>query len=945
MKKVPYLILGLLGSQLTAQKLFIYPRTVTAPRGTYQTVTAIVTGAKDKTVTWSASGGKIVGMNPCVVNEPCTIALFATEPGKYVLKATSNADHSLSAVSDITVMASPTPVKSHPRLALTEEMVAQLRTKDTAGNVAYQSIKDRAKVALQHDNAIWNWTCHGGSGLPNSDQSQSYKEVDANLFAVLSEIAPSKQERDQWGCYGHDVFMTMANYVVTDKLDLSKGNHWSDSALALTLTPDWLMGGGYISTPGDVATIHKYLAKIAYQQVTNVYNGAQAVIGKYNSLAQFNQADEISAENMRAMGNNYTQSRVLYLVASALTFNDDPTDDPPLTNTCNATRYQVCPDGTAGSLHAYWSYLTGGMLYKDWANMEEASVVQQAYNAAYKNVPSQPKCNTRWHTPIPCLGGARGGESSEGTSYGGSLASLRRAMDAAHTAGYDDPLLYGPQMSIATMSYWDLRYIADLTLLTGLSGAPSESSRWNYLTNGDSLNYYTYPSNYATEAEMLTSDSYVGRTDRTAALEWIVKNTAFGMVSGKVGGCKFYCGLEAEIGNDYGSSVALDLVLSAPADGANINSSPEDPRSALPTEWYDAGNQHLVTRTGGWTTVANTIFSYYCTNTQIDHEHQFCGGFDVYSNGEYITKGRMEFNDYNDEFSLARNKNTLVLFQSPERTTCASTNSCNFTYWQSAAWGGQWWHGYQGGLDTLLHSELPGYVAAIAEDHHAYNGGWGGFATYFSGITAASRSLIYLRGSNKLITYDRGATGANAWDKANYLVVTGKPTFDGKTASWHTRSGKQKVLWTSLEPTPAAPQLEITYTDADAKNDWEIYGRIKADAGSVASARFLSVLEWGPANFSGSSATRVTSSAGTNFEGALVGSSLVMFMRDWPGNMATMTYPASGATTHYISDLTPNASYNISGTGAPASAQTDNAGVLTFSAGGAGDITITALKR
>ncbi len=82
--------------------------------------------------------------------------------------------------------------------------------------------------------------------------------------------------------------------------------------------------------------------------------------------------------------------RILLLTAAALTFNDNPTDDPPLSNTCNATRYQVCPDGTAGSLHAYWSYVSGGMLYKDWADMEDASIVQPAYNAAFNNLPSQP---------------------------------------------------------------------------------------------------------------------------------------------------------------------------------------------------------------------------------------------------------------------------------------------------------------------------------------------------------------------------------------------------------------------------------------------------------------------------------------------------------------------------------------------------------------------------
>ncbi len=83
----------------------------------------------------------------------------------------------------------------------------------------------------------------------------------------------------------------------------------------------------------------------------------------------------------------------------------------------------------------------------------------------------------------------------------------------------------------------------------------------------------------------------------------------------------------------------------------------------------------------------------------------------------------------------------------------------------------------------------------------------------------------------------------------------------------------------------------------DAKDDWEIYGRIKVDAGNAASARFLSVLQWGPANFSADGGSRWSCPVpGRKYEGALVGSSLVMFMRDRSANFTTMIYPASGAT-------------------------------------------------
>jgi hypothetical protein len=924
----------------TAQ-LYVFPQTAVAVRGSYQTVTAIVNGVNDKTVTWSTTGGTIVGTNPCVANEPCTVAVYSGSSGSYTLTATSNANSSVTASSTITFAASPTPRTDHPRFLMTSDELVALRAKATSANPMYQAINSLGSRYYASDSSIWTFstwdgtTCTGGSAAA-SDQSANYKEVDAWWMVLVSLLDSSSATRNQYGCAARDVFMTNIGYVLNGEINLNSGNRWSDSATQFALTADYLMGGNYLS-PSDLVTVHQYIAQLEYQQINDVYNGALAVVGNYNSPAQFQTSSEWSETGMRAMGNNYTQARILIMAAAALTFNDNTTDDPPLTNTCSATRYQVCPDGTAGSLHAYWNYVTGGMLYKDWANLEDPTVVQQAYNSTFNNMPSIPACTAPWGTGIGCFGAGRGGESSEGTIYGNSVGAFRRGLNAIHTAGYDDPVLYGPQMSLGTMSYWDLRYVADLTILTGLSGAPSDKARWNFLTDGDSNSYYTYAGSYLTEASLLSADSLAGRTDRSSGLEWTVLNTAFGMADGQTGGCTSYCGIDGELGNDFASSVALDLFLALPANDPVSNNPPADPRPSMPTDWYDAGNQHIVVRDGGWTTGANTIFSYYCTNTQIDHEHQFCGRFDLYSDGEYITKGRMEFNDYNDEMSTSLNQNITSLIQYPGQNWCTPNPWCSFN--QGAEEGGQFWHGYQAGLATLYHAELPGYVAAIAEDHNAYNGGNGGYGR-FNGVTAASRSLVYLRGTNAIVYYDRGETGSNAWEKANYIVSTGTPSVSGNTASWSTRSGNQKVYWTTLEPSGTAPQLDTAYNDADSPNDWEIYGRVKADAGSVASACFLSVLDWGSAGFAGISANTVVSTSGNNFEGALLGSSLVMFMHDWPAAFTGITYAASGATTHYISDLTPNTSYTLSGAGAPTTATTDNAGLLVFTAAGSGNITI-----
>ena len=180
MKKIAFLLMFCVVTHVPAQKLYVYPATAVAPRGAYQTVTAIVNGVNDKTVAWTTSGGKLVGTNPCVVNEPCTIALTTTTAGTYTLTATSNANPSVTATSTVTFTATPTPATSHPRLLVTGAMLPGLRAKATAGNTLYQALHTRAINLYTADAAIWTFStwngsaCVGGSG-PSSNQSQSYK--------------------------------------------------------------------------------------------------------------------------------------------------------------------------------------------------------------------------------------------------------------------------------------------------------------------------------------------------------------------------------------------------------------------------------------------------------------------------------------------------------------------------------------------------------------------------------------------------------------------------------------------------------------------------------------------------------------------------------------------------------------------------------------------------
>ena len=685
-------------------------------------------------------------------------------------------------------------------------------------------------------------------------------------------------------------------------------------------------------------------------------------------------------------------------------------------------------------------------MYNDWATFEEANVVQQAYNNAFSNMSSIPQCNAIWTAvtsqTVPCLGADRGGESPEGTLYGNSTRALRQAENAIVFSGYNDPHLYGPQMSFPTSSYWDLRYLSDLSLQLGLSGVSSQPSRWAFLTDGDTNTNYTYPDNYEVDSAQLLFDYAEGQTSipRYNGNAWLWMNSAFGLINGTAGSCSGGdCGILANLGTTIGARSAINFGIGWPA-GNPTTTPPTDPRPSLPTDWFDAGNNHVILRDGGWTTGSNTIFDFYCTNTGIDHEHEYCGGFSLYSNGEFITKGRTEYNDYNDGMSIARFKNLPALLQYPTGTCEPVPSYC--TYWQNAVYGGNWWHGYQQGYvgaanGLIYHSELPAYAAQVVNYVNAANSAGGGVYNDFNLANVSSRSMIYLRSAKQVFIYDRtGTTGS--WDKSDYMITTGNPTISGNTSTWLTQSGNQKAVYTTLEPSQTTTKeglgvsvnltgpytnlqngttMQATCTQvnidsttynctsdplviwyitngtgsatisstglitatgtgtitvgcvylgigvtgavtvisgssstptlsasgsSDQMADWEPDYNIATDAGSTTAANFSALLQVGSSSFTPVTPSRVQSSSGQAFDGILAGTTLVMFSTTYPLTFTGMTYPASGATTQYVSNLAPNTSYPITGAGTPSSATSDNAGVLTFAATGTGNITVGA---
>ena len=175
-------------------------------------------------------------------------------------------------------------------------------------------------------------------------------------------------------------------------------------------------------------------------------------------------------------------------------------------------------------------------------------------------------------------------------------------------------------------------------------------------------------------------------------------------------------------------------------------------------------------------------------------------------------------------------------------------------------------------------------------------------------------------------------------------LATGPLTINGSTARLaRTFRQTESLVYAACSSggavADAGPYTGESYPQS---SDWEPYTRVVVKPGAQKSTQFLSVLEWGKSSSlpQKHNMSLVHSSSGTTFDGAVIGSSLVMFMRNWPATFTGVTYPASGATTQYISDLTPNTTYSISGDGTPAKRNHRRCRCAHFPAAGTGNITI-----
>jgi hypothetical protein len=825
--------------------------------GTYLPVTAIVNGANNKGVLFTSSGGTLLHAS-CSANGPCTAAIYsATATGSTPISvtATAAANSSVSATMYVKFTASPVvPDAAHtPQFLVNSTTLATLQARATSSNVAFTSMKNLAnsyynKLIATPDlgGIAWVFTCPAGTGAPTAGAIGYPDDQSVYYFAWMKLMGDTSRD---WGCFVRAILMHELPMIQSGAIRFSRpydrnhlllaqdtpehllylknfapklpegktipfsGNVWSDESQYFVVGMGWAIQSGAITATADLNVIRSFYAWAARNTNSYGYGSVVSTTG-FNTSMQFTTGDQWElSSGQRGMGNNYIMSKILWNFGAAFTFHDDATNDPLLTganNTCGATRYQVCPDFTAGSLHAYWTLTDGSYLLKEWAHLEDPAITYPTLNAFYPSGGFGSPIKLHWAfggvDTYEAFGDGWGGEAAEGSWYSYSFYRLRLALNILHDAGYDDPLLYGPQAALGDGTFWDLKPIADRLFMTGTyTQSTPTAAAYGFLSTGDTNTSVTQrtPYDFVTETETLTADLHdTGRTDRNNANLWMTMDTAFGGKLGTLNGCTAYCGFNQELNNFYGSNSALDIFLTQSVnDPTTITTS--DPAPNYPKDWWNpSNNQHQEVRSGFAN--SDTIFSVYGSNTLINHEAQTQGRFDIYFNGGIVTRGSFVFTDYLYGFYSTGRQNMVQIYDAPG-VGAGSLSTCVAHY--TGYYGGQLLQAYQRGMTQAVHSEMPTYAAFGIDASVGQNGCFRSTSYQFSDTTQAYRDVIYLRGSNQAAWYDRDTTNTGG-NKVLFLNTSAKGTASSNTVTWTTSGGGNKVKYTSLLPTGATVATE-----------------------------------------------------------------------------------------------------------------------------------------
>jgi hypothetical protein len=786
------------------------------------------------------------------------------------------------------------PSTTHPRLWLTTGDLARLRGWTVGSNPIWQSgLRVAAAAGLATANAHWNWT----TGKPDSGWqdagSSSYEgdptEAYAEMFAFMSLIDPVTANRAGWAMRAHTMFMWAINqaYWAVEHGDDTTDTHpfaWAGMATynrasswgeAWGLTVDWI----YPSfSAAEKATIRKVFLNWG-QQILNASTTGEEhpqPIGVLDDLKLIGSSAAQSAiqrqeaqMQLRFAANNYFLAHMRNLALLSLAF--DPANDPGPATPVGANLQSLVQD------------TIGAWLYQAYAVFGQAATVRAKLGVAGAN-----------HT----IGLAAGGLPVEGTLYGESLGYLFQTLLALNTAGYEDTATYGPQVGFINDAYWNQAIDGGLAEITPRPFVPATEKYlgevYGQANYGDVLRYFVYD-NMGIWGPLSVYDR-VNNPARYLKDLWLVDNVNEGGPAA----------LLSRVSNIWGNADASDAIFYFMGHDPSV-AAPADPRPTLPTAFIQPGIGRILAHSN-WSASASW-FTFRCSWEWINHEGGDCGEFEFFRKGTWLTK---EWSGYADDVhGYSPPLHNVLSIQN----TAPSNAGPDYLWEFAVLYGGQWNNGGSLGDPSVWLSVNANRAYAQVDATNLYN-----HPEYWIAAEAATdvklarRSVVWLN-PDHVIVYDRAQTGHAGRFKYQNLVLLAKPTIKGNTATL-VANGQQLTVQV-LQPATAAlaEQHYSTATTPEftiiAELDPARDRLVIADSAMPASTRFLTVLQGTDQGVAADKATRVASSSGFPFEGAVVADTVVLF----PTTTATVTafsytVPAS-VTRHLITGLAPNAGYQV----------------------------------
>jgi hypothetical protein len=340
--------------------------------------------------------------------------------------------------------------------------------------------------------------------------------------------------------------------------------------------------------------------------------------------------------------------------------------------------------------------------------------------------------------------------------------------------------------------------------------------------------------------------------------------------------------------------------------------------------------QRLFSRTD-WTAQASWL-TYALSWNQVDHQQADGNHFELYRNGEWLTKARTGYANIAEGIASSEFRNTLAIENSRPQDRDESD-------WRIDLWrrGSQWNYVASGDPGPLRASFYADFTYAGGDATNLYNAASEGATD----VVHASRDLVWLK-PDWVVVYDRADAPAGRFKRV-WWQLPAAATVDGLQARVATPGGQQMFI-TALLPVGATMQPVDPANDgvADTVATHEpMTQRVMVAAPDGASVRFLHLVQGADAGVTPTPATLISS--GDGFVGLAVNQTAVLFREEWEQPVSGSRYTAPvGTTRHIITGMEAGAGYRVTVTPAPEGVtvtlapggdlRADSAGVLVVAA-------------